>query len=203
MENEKVFVDALGQQVPVKYVKAYDRLRDKIARSIARDWKAEQVRLEALKNSTIDRIEQLRKASAKEAGVKELGGREGYIQFRSFDGSITVRLDNAKRTEFDERLELAQRLIMEAVRELSQDSQNADLVEIATRAFQPRKGGNLDMQRIRELRSYKVSHPKWKQAVQIISDCERVIGHRRYVRVDVREDAGKEPASICLDISRL
>lgn len=203
MKEIKTYTDPMGQQVPAKYVKPYERLRDKVALAIAKDWQDAEQRLCKLKARTLQLVEQLQEASTQAADVKALGGKQGYIQFRSFDGSITVRVDNAKRTEFDERLQLAQQLIMEAVRELSEGDHNADLVEIATRAFQPRSSGNLDMQRIRDLRKYNVKHPKWVKACEIIADCERVIGHRRYIRVAIRPDPVSEPRNIILDIAAL
>lgn len=202
-ESKKTYTDALGQIVPSKYVKPYDKLRDKIARHIEREWRFTELRLAALKEETIELVEKLQSAAAKAADVDPLGGKEGYIQFRSFDGLITIRVDNAKRTEFDERLQLAQDLIMEAVKEIARDEDNADLVEIATRAFQPRKSGNLDMQRIRELKTYNVKHPKWIKAIKIINECERVIGHKRYIRVAAKPDRDSEPVNICLDIAKL
>jgi hypothetical protein len=197
------FIDPMGQQVPAKYVKPYDRKRDRIARRIVAEWQAEEARLRALKARTIDLVAELQAAAAAAADVPDLGGQEGYIQFRSFDGLLTIRVDNAKRTEFDERLQIAQALIMEAVRELADGEHNADLVEIATRAFQPRKSGNLDMQRIRDLRTYKVTHPKWLKACEIISECERTIGHCQYIRVAERADPNAKPQYITLDIAAL
>jgi hypothetical protein len=201
--SEKYYTDPAGEKIPAKYIPAYDKNRDRIANQIAKLWCDEEARLSALKEKTIGLIEKLQQFAAKSAGVADLGGEAGYIQFRSFDGAVTVSLENAKRTEFDERLTLAQQLIMEAVKDLSQSVSNADLVEIATRAFQPRRCGNLDMQRIRELKNYKVSHPKWKQAVNILSECERIVGRRRYVRVTVRADRDSRPRPITLDIARL
>lgn len=203
MADQQYLFDPTGEKVPLKYVKPYDRRRDQIARRIAREWLDMEKRLQTLKARTLTAVDSLRQAAADSAGVPELGGKEGYIQFRSFDGSITIRVDNAKRTEFDERLGLAQQLIMDAVKELAQDVASADLVEIATRAFQPRKSGNLDMQRIRDLKSYNVSHPKWKQAIEIINECERCVGYKRYIRVTVRKDPVSNPEPITLDIAAL
>ena len=197
------YTDPNGETVPAQYIKPYDKLRDRTARRIARDWAAMEERLRKLKQETIDQICRLQAASAKDSGVKELGGKQGNIQFRSFEGLITVSLDNAKRTEFDERLGLAQELIMQAVQELAAGDHNADLVEIATKAFKPRGNGNLDMQRVRDLRNYNVKHPKWVKACEIISDCERTIGHKRYIRVSVREDRDSKPENIILDIANV
>jgi len=200
--TQKTYIDATGQQVPAKYVKPYDKLRHQIAQTIAKDWLAEEARLAALKAKTLAAITKLQEAAAQSVDVKPLGGSEGNVQFRSFDGAITIRLDNAKKSEFDERLQLAQTLIMEAVREMAVDA-NADLVEIVTRAFRPRSNGCLDMARIRDLRNYQVSHPKWQQAIEIIGECERVVGHRKYVRVSIREKADQVPRFINLDIAAI
>jgi hypothetical protein len=196
------YTDPAGEKVPAKYVKPYDKLRDHIARQIEKDWQAEQARLAACKLRTVAAIQKLQEAAAAEAGV-DLGGEKGNLQFRSFDGSITISLDRQYRTEFDERLQFAQALIKEAVAEMTEGTSNADLAEIATKAFTPRKTGNLDMQRIRDLRTYNVSHPKWKQACEIISDCERTVAFRDYIRVAVRTAPDAKPQPITLDIASL
>jgi hypothetical protein len=195
------YKDPSGELVPEKYVPAYDRLRDQIATRIARRWLDERDRLAKVKAETIADIEKLVAAAAKESGVS-LGGEKGNVQFRSFDGNITVASDRQFRTEFDERLKFAQQLINEAVAEMTATA-DADLAEIGRKAFQPRKSGNLDMQRIRDLRHYKVKHPKWVQACEIIGECERVVGHRDYVRVTIRIAADSKPEPIVLDIASL
>jgi hypothetical protein len=203
MTKEKMYVDAQGYEVPAKYVSTYDKQRDKIARAIHADWLKEEERLKELKAKTLQRIEQMRMIAAKSAGVKDLGGRRGNLQFRDFSGCITVVLDTQYRTEFDERLELAQMLIMEAVKEIASDANNHDLVEIATRAFSPRKSGHLDMARVRELKNYKVKHRKWKQAIKIIDECEREVGSRQYIRVQERRRAEETPRNILLDMAKI
>jgi hypothetical protein len=195
------YTDPSGEKVPAKYVKPYDKQRDRIARQIHKLWCDEQERLAKVKQQTLDLITRLQQAAAKETGV-DLGGAKGNLQFRSFDGTITISLDRQYRTEFDERLQAAQQLIMEAIGEMTEGS-DADLAEIARRAFQPRKSGNLDMQRIRDLRTYNVRHPKWRQACDIISECERTIAHRDYVRVCERTAPDAKPTNINLDIARL
>lgn len=196
------YIDPQGNEVPAKYMKPYDKERDRIARRILARWEKEQEALRKVKRDTLADIDRLQKLAEKSSGVS-LGGKKGNIQFRSFDGSITVALDIQARTEFDERLALAQTLIMQAVEEMAKDSSNADLVEIATRAFQPRSSGRLDMQRVRDLRTYNVRHPKWKKACDIIADCERKIGSRQYVRVLKRAAANVKPEPVTLDIATL
>ena len=198
---QKTYTDPAGQMVPAQYVQAYDKLRDQIAQRIAKRWQDEEKRLAKVKAETIADIDKLLEAAAKEANVS-LGGEKGNCLFRSFDGAITVARDRQYRTEFDERLQFAQQLINEAIAELT-DGSNADLAEIARKAFQPRRTGNLDMQRIRDLKSYNVKHHKWRQACEIISECERTVAYRDYIRVAVRHSPDAKPTAIILDIASL
>lgn len=202
MKSKKEWVDAKGDKVPARYVSRYDKERDRIANRIADRWEKAEAMLRKVKLETIKDIEALVKLAQETSGVS-LGGEKGNVQFRDFSGDVTVSLDKQVRSEFDERLALAQQLIMEAVREMSADATNADLVEIATRAFQPRKSGRLDMQRVKDLRTYNVSHHKWKQACEIITDCERVVGSRLYLRVARRWQPDSKPEPFCLDIAAL
>jgi hypothetical protein len=202
MAKKEYYTDPAGEKVPAKYVKAYDKKRDAIAQRIAKRWQDERTRLAKIKAETIADIQALVDAAELETAVS-LGGAKGNIQFRSFDGSITVISDRQFRTEFDERLTMAQQLIGEAIADMTADAENADLAEIARRAFEPRKSGNLDMQRIRDLRRYNIKHPKWAQACEIISECERTVGHRDYLRVMVRNAPDAKPEAVVLDIAAL
>ncbi len=201
-KSTKTYKDPNGTEIPAKYVPAYDKTRDRIANKIYDLWAAEERRLHALKAATNALIDEMRKAAADDADVK-LGGEKGYLQFRSFDGKVTVKFENARRTEFDERLGMAQELIKEVLKELAEGAKSADLVEIVNHAFSPRKGGTLDMQRIRDLCRLNVGHPKWKKAVEIIRECERTIGHKQYVRVAKRLAPDAEPVPVVLDIAKL
>lgn len=200
--KKKTYIDAQGNQVPAKYVKMYDKERDRIALRICDRWLAARDALAKVKNETLRDIEKMRTLAEAETGVS-LGGEKGNLQFRSFDGGVTVFLDMQAHTEFDERLNVAQQLVMEAVQDMTKNAGDTDLAEIATRAFTPRKSGRLDMYRIRELRSYNVKHPKWIQACEIISECERVIGSRQYIRVQKRDKPDEKPVNIALDIAKV
>jgi hypothetical protein len=201
MKATKTMIDAQGVAVPVKYIKKYDRERDRIARRIHARFVKAQEHLRMVKRECFADIEKLVAMAEQEAEVS-LGGVKGNVQFRSFDGSITVSLDMQARTEFDERLALAQKLILEAVAEMT-DGASADLAEIARRAFEPRKSGRMDMQRIRDLRNYKVEHVKWRRACEIIGECERLVGTRQYIRVAERQAPDAKPVNITLDIASI
>lgn len=215
---QKTYTDPAGQMVPAQYVPAYDKLRDQIAQRIAKRWQDEEKRLAKVKAETIADIDKLLEAAAKEANVN-LGGEKGNCQFRSFDGTITIGRDRQYHSEFDERFKFAQQLIMEAVKEMNEqvkslvsesNSKAAELIsnvqnlsEISTRAFTPRRNGKIDNRRIRELKTYKVDHPKWHQAIDLLNECERTVAYRDYIRVAVRHSPDAKPTAIILDIASL
>ena len=205
IKKSNVYVDPAGQEVPAKYVSAYDKARDRIAKKILALWAAEEDRLKKLKAQTEGLIGEVRKMAAKDSSVK-LGGEQGYLQFRDFSGRIIVRFENVKQSEFVERLAVAQQLVREAIDDMAGDvSKNAKLAglrKIAEAAFKPRgRSGKLDRQRVRDIAEVQVDPPKWRKAADIIRECDRVVGHRSYVRVGYQVDPKEKAEYVVLDIS--
>jgi len=209
-KRKTTYTDALGQAVPAKYVGAYDKARDAAAEEILARWLDMERRLVALHQWTSRRIDTVVAASRQDAAVREIGaGERGNAQFRSFDSSVVVSLDAQPREEFEPQLIAeAQRLVSEVIAE-GQELIRAsgagglavDVAEIAARAFTPRKSGKLDMARVRELTTLKVSHPKWERAMEIIGAAARLVGVRRYLRVEHRATPAAKPRPILLDMA--
>jgi hypothetical protein len=207
MKKPVKYVNPLGNEVPPESVSAYDKSRDRIVRRIHAIWTKAHAQLRTAKVQTDANLDLIRKLAAKQSGVK-LGGAKGYFQLRSFDGKIIVRFENVAVQEFDERLELVQRLINEAINDISEtqvpDERIENLRMIALAAFRPRgREGKIDRQRVRDLLNIKVDHAKWRQAQDIIRECDRTIGHRAYVRVAVQAGAKSKPEPIILDICKV
>lgn len=204
-KKKDYYIDPVGDKVPARHVPAYDQLRDQIANQIAKEWLDLEAKLASCKQRTMERIDKLCDSAATLAGCKKLlGGPKGNIQFRSFDSRITVSYEKPKRTEFDERLQFAQDLMLQALRELiAAGNAVDDLIVIVTEHFRPRRSGSFDRQKIRDLRKIRnVKHDKWQQALRILDDCERTVGYREYVRVSIRE--GKDiPRPVLLDIAKV
>lgn len=213
MKKPVKYINHLGNEVPPESVSTFDKERDRTVRAILADWQRARASLVSVSARTNDRLEKIRKLAAKQAGV-QLGGDKGYFQLRSYDGKVIVRFENVPVQEFDERLELAQRLVFETISECAETGASGndkaqkaavdDLRKIATDAFRPRgREGKIDRQRVRDLLNIKVDHAKWRQAQDIIRDCDRVIGHRAYVRVAVQADPKAKPEPIILDICKV
>ena len=212
-QRKKTYIDPEGRELPAKYFSAYDRKRDDVARKIYALYEAEEQRLIALRIHVEKMIEEVRQAAADDADVK-LGGDKGYLQFRSIDNNVVIRFENVAKVDFDERLSLAQHLIKEAIEDLKQKAKATsdksvyqaveELAKLAEAAFKPRgKNGKLDRQRVRDIAEVKVEHPKWKQAAELIRECETVVGHKAYVRVSKRLTPTAEPIPVILDITKV
>lgn len=212
MKHPTIYFNHLGNAVPSESVSAYDKARDREVRAILADWKRARSVLESVSARTNARLERIRKAAAKQTGVK-LGGSKGYFQLRSFDGKIIVRFENVAVQEFDERLELVQRMVFESIDETAAkaavgDAEQKKAVEnlrkLATDAFRPRgREGKIDRQRVLDLLKIDFDHPKWRQAQDIIRECDRIIGHRAYVRVATQAHSKAKPEPIILDICKV
>lgn len=212
MKKPVKYVNPLGNEVPPESVSKFDKERDRNVRQILADWLRARAVLEAVGARTNARLEKIRKLAAKQAGV-QLGGKKGYFQVRSFDGKTIVRFENVAVQEFDERLELAQRLVFEAIDDIAEKAAGeqkeqkeavAKLRQIAADAFRPRgREGKIDRQRVSDLVDIAVDHPKWREAQKIILMCDRTIGHRAYVRVAVQADPKSKPEPVILDICKV
>lgn len=214
MKKPVKYVNPLGNEVPPESVSKFDKERDRIVRRIHAIYAKAHEQLRTAKVQTDANLDLIRKLAAKQTGVK-LGGAKGYFQLRSFDGKIVVRFENVPVQEFDERLELVQRLVFETIdectvlgsrdiKDVTQVTAVQDLCRIASDAFRPRgREGKIDCQRVRDLLNIKVGHPKWRQAQDIIRECDRTIGHRAYVRVAVQANPKAKPEPIILDICKV
>ena len=212
MKKPAKYINPLGNEVPPESVSKFDKERDRNVRNILADWLRARSVLGAVSARTNARLEKIRKLAAKQSGV-QLGGKKGYFQLRSFDGKIIVRFENVPVQEFDERLEIVQRLAFDAIDEKAssaavgdakQKKDVMDLRGLAADAFRPRgREGKIDRQRVRDLLNIAFDHDKWRQAQKIIRECDRTIGHRAYVRVAVQADPKAKPEPILLDICKV
>ena len=89
--NPKTMVDGSGNAIPVKYVKPYDRKRDKIARRIEQRFDRGRELIRRIYEDTLADIDELVQAAGADGLV--LGGTKGNVQFQSFDRLIQVGIE--------------------------------------------------------------------------------------------------------------
>ncbi len=192
--------NAQGHLIPVEKVKEIDLERDALVREIVARAQDLSALLKEFKLSAMGDIGAFVELSAEKYGAK-LGGSKGNIQLSSFDGRYKIRRDIQEHQVFDERLQAAKSLVDECIHEWSEGS-NANIRALVNDAFYVDKQGNLNTNRILGLRRLNIDDPKWRQAMEAISDSLQVAGSKAYIRIYERQADGSYQ-QINLDLASL
>jgi hypothetical protein len=191
-------LDAQGRLIPESQIKKIDLERDKLVKEIVSEAVHEAQELAKFKEKTMKKIESFVSKSAKEFRVK-LGGKKGNITLLSYDGKYKITRAINEFIAFDERLQVAKALIDECIQEWSDGSRD-EIKVLINDAFRVDKQGKIDRNRILGLRRLNIKHPKWKKAMDAITESITVTNTKEYIRVYERQENGAyQPLS--LDIS--
>ncbi len=178
--------DPRGNLIRTESIKAIDLLRDQLVYEIAFRARELERTLKVFKEQTMKDIEAFIDLSAKEYSVI-YGGRKGNVTFVSFDGKFKITRAIAEHIVFDERLQVAKQLIDECLKEWA-SGVRSEVVKLINFAFEPDKAGKLNTERILTLRKVSIDDPKWKKAMEAISDSLTVTGSKSYIRIYRRDD---------------
>jgi hypothetical protein len=201
MKTQKTLTDAQGQQVPIQYVKPYDRARDKAARRILTRFLNASQYLAKVKADTLADIEALQTSTFPEAA--HLGGAKGNLQFMSFDGLIRIRTEAKTLIEFDDRFRRAQELIFSYLDDLTGGTNHKDVATIIKAAFKPTAGGMLSRVKVTGLTRLSITHPKWVEAMDIIRECQFVKAGKSYLYCETKASSNDDFEMIPLDIAAI
>ena len=181
--------DPQGRLVPVELVSEIDRLRDETVCNITAQAVAMQERLIAFKRKIRDDLLAYIELSFEKYG-KKFGGKEGNVTLSSYDGRYLLQLAIDKVLYFDERLQAAKGLIDECITSWTAGSR-AEVLALINDAFYVDKGGSVSAARILGLRRLQINDPKWKQAMEAITDSIQISGKKEYLRFYKRDEKGK------------
>lgn len=199
-QNQEYMQDSQGRLVPKQNVKEIDLLRDELVLELAKKFEALQADLSAHKLNFLSEIEAFVELSADKYGIK-LGGSKGNVTLTSYAGEYKITRAIAETITFDERLQAAQTLIRQCMRDWT-EGQNSNLVALVDNAFEVNKEGNVSTTRILSLRRINIDDERWKTAMQAISDSVQVVASKAYVRLYKRDNTGRY-LPISLDFSVL
>lgn len=200
MKSEKTMVDGQGNVVPLRYVKKYDRERDRIARRILARWIKTRSQLRACYEETLADIEALEIQAA--GSERKLGGEKGNLTFQSFDGLVQIARLARYELRFDERLQAARDLIY-AMLEDKTAGIDADIAVIIRGVFAPSSEGMLSRSRVLGLLRYDIRNPSWVRAMDLIR--ESISSKRGKTLLAVSQKANREAEweSILLDVAKV
>ena len=200
-QKEKTMRDALGNDVPLRYVSKYDRLRDTAVRKILKRWQAARAELEDVMEDTLTLLDEIALARG-ETGASP--AEKGNFQVSSFDGNITVALTQRYEIRLDDRVAQAREKMYGYARGLVEKVGGEDgkaLFEIIKQAFEASKTGNLSIARIANLLKMNIANQQWTEAKQILTDAMTPAKGKCYLRVEHRPDRQHDMQGIRLDIA--
>ena len=197
-KQEKVLIDESGTAIAVKYLDPVVVDRHKIVEDIIKKVLEKEKELREFKNWAYTKIETYLDKTAGRYGEK-WKGNASLLNF-SQDKQVSFRINDI--IVFDERLSIAKNKIDEFIKSKTEGGDD-DLRLLVLKAFQVDKKGNINVKQIISLKTYKINHPLWKEAMQIIEDALKVVATKEYINFAVRPTPKSEWHSISLNFSAM
>lgn len=193
----KTMRDSMGNDIPVKYVSAWDRERDARCRRIRARFEKVRKAMETLVTDSLADIAAMQDARGCDVAVK------GNFQASSFDGLTRVGIDQSYRIQLDDRVREARDRMLAYAKGLCMKA-GADaqaLYEIVEEAFAATKNGGLSVGRVLSLCRRDIRAAEWLEAKRLLLDSIRPERGRAYLRCEVRPDTQRDFRPIRLDLA--
>ena len=197
MAKNNTMTDSTGNIIPLKYVSAYDKARDKVTRRILARFEKARKALEMVVAESIKDLDELAK-------LKDSFGVKGNISARSFDGLIQVSIRQQYNIRLDERVVKARELMLDYVNSVLDRVDGVDVSALrllVTEAFKANSQGSLSTGRVLALMRMEVNNDKWREAKMILQDALKPERGKQYLICERRESTQEDFHSIRLDIS--
>ena len=180
-DNQGYMQDSQGRLVPSSMVSEIDKTRDDLVKELVAAARGLRASMIHFKTRAMDDVEAFVELSAEKYGVK-MGGQKGNISLVSYDGRYKIQVAICEHLIFDERLQVAKKLIDECINEWAVGSRD-EIKALINDAFQVDKEGRINTNRVLGLRRLNISAEKWLRAMQAITDSLQVIGSKTYFRL--------------------
>jgi hypothetical protein len=192
--------DSQGRQVPASLVREIDKLRDQTVRRIAEEALKMKETLTEFKHRIRDDIYTFVELSANEYG-RSWGGQKGNITLSTYDGRYRLMVAVSDQLAFDERLQVARKIIGECLDKWS-DGARPEIRVLVNDAFQVDKAGKISTARVLGLRRLDIQDPDWQEAMKAITESIQVSGSKQYLRFYERDEQGGY-VQVPLDVAAL
>jgi len=199
--RDEYMEDGQGRLVPVSNVKEIDKTRDELVRTLVKNARKVQKAMSVFKADALSEIDAFVEMSAQEYDVT-LGGKKGNLTLYSYDMKYKAQVQVSEYLVFDERLQVAKKLIDECLNKWTENS-GSEIRTIINDAFAVNQEGKINIKRILALRRLDINDPLWQKAMTAISDSLQVAGSKSYFRI--YEKTGPEGGwqNITLDMAAL
>jgi Protein of unknown function (DUF3164) len=193
-------MNRVGHLVPLETIDEFDLSCDEFVKEMISKAQDASEQLKEVKSSVAGDMQAFFELIAEkdEVDVRE---SKALLELFSYDGKYKFIREFSERIEADARIQIARELILECLREWSEVA-GPELKAIVEKKLQVNKKGKINVGEYLSLRRLKIDHPRWKQAMDAVSDSLVVVGTSTYYRMYVRDESGNYQ-QVCLDFSRI
>lgn len=187
-KSDKLWKNHKGNDVPREYVPAFEISKEAAVAKVFTNAEAISKKLAAFKSLAFSVSDSLYSQMMQAANVS-MGDKKGNFTLYNFDKSIKIEVNVSDRIEFGEEINFAQMKLNEFILAKTTGG-DSELHELISNAFTTSKG-RLDTKRILSLFTYKISHPLWVEAMDLIKKAMQTNSSVRYLTVSTRDENGK------------
>ncbi|GEM_PF-695346 len=195
MKKIKTMTDAMGNAIPVKYVSAYDKARDRVALRIRERYEKARRVLEKTLAESVKDLEDLK-------SLKEKTGVKGNFAAQSFDGLTRVAIRQQYAIRIDERVAVARGIMLHYVNSVLDRVNGVDVSALrllVEQAFKANSSGFLSTGRVLALLRMEVNDPDWIRAKLLLQESLMPVAGKRYLACETRRSTQADFAPIRLD----
>lgn len=209
------WIHSSGKPRKINDVRPIDRERDRAVERIFARIKRLQLQMEQEKKAILEEVNDYKALVGHEfeASFSPTGG----IVLTNYSGDKQIELKVNKQIQHDEKLDLAENLMRQALNETIDEirggltgkkAQKAlqslkNIESIVDNAFALNDQGHVARHRIISLKQVRMAHPKWRKALRLIDESEVVRGTRRYLYARERRDLQEKFESLDLNFTLL
>jgi len=199
-KKTKMFVDKDGNAIPAKFISKSEKDSDVAALKLYKKAQDLNERLSSFKTEAFTLCDDLFAQLMLDNKVVVRENAKGGYSITSFDKAIKIEVRISETIHFDDRITLAQELIKEYLKEVTETA-HPDLAILINNAFKSNKNG-LDVKSIISLFKLTITHPKWVQAMELLKLSMQVNNTKRYMRI-FKKDSNGEYQQVKLDFSNV
>lgn len=193
----KLWINPDGYEVPIRYIDKDDQNRDKLVTEVFSDVDKLVSDLTSFKAKLVKMVD---------AYLDSLAGKhnekwKGNAVIMDFAEKYRIDVSISDKISFDNKLQIAKSKIDSYIKSLVKNA-GKEIVILISKAFKVDKKGNVDVKQILSLRSYKIEHPEWQEAMDLISEAIRIDSTKRYFNFKEKQEDGSWK-SITLNFSAL
>ncbi len=191
-----------GEQVHPDIVPHEEKLKTELVYKLLDEAIDVQDALMAFKKIVLSHIDAYMEMMREKYGINPVKGTKGNVSLESFDGLKKVMVQVSTLISFDEKLGFAKEKLDEYFVEKTEHA-DAEIKTLITKVFDVDKKGNVNAKQILSLKSYKIQHPKWLEAMAIIDDAIEIVGTKSYIRFYRRQNIADKLENISIDFAAL